>query len=719
MDWSKPVTLVVALPAKVLLKTLERAAAVPGAPGGPSGRDLVRGGWVALRDMGGGLRTMISSTWGNIVQTPATAEALTALLTQAGVADDSVAGYIQAWQEGTALLVVPGVPDALCALLQAALSAEQPTSAVDVHVPPQSPNSDSRDFSFTEGGNENSLEPASDTQGGTSKDPGAVHHVDPTRHDGGPAGAEGAVRVGPAVTPPQVQRYASVSAPASVTPQEEFAVTVQLTREKRANDQQAPLVAMLATSVGGQATGAAPIQLQIRANGFDILGSTGATLEIPAEGDSPPAAFQLRAKAGVSGSQEVKLVLYQGMDLLARRILSIQVGAATQPSAPQAGPPLVLPPPDSGAVADADLVLYIERDTEQGEQLLFSYLWPKQGVTKITPIDRMPLNNVQGWAQQRYSALSQAAKFVPSSGPNGAAAAKTAQATLENFGMNLYKALPAGVKRFYKEFAPQVQTLLVYSTEPWIPWEIVKPFNTGDGLDPALCDFWCAQFVMSRWLLGENLRRIPSQVRVQELCAVVPQVGLAAAQRENQYLQGLPHAWPPLALYARPVGTRDDVIAAMSSGQVNLLHIATHGSFQAGAGQGAAIQLGTSQLTTDDLVGNDLVAGLTKAAPLVFINACHSNRADLALSGIGGWVERLVPFGASAFVGTNWEVQDDLAALFAQQFYDSLRAGQTFGVACRAARQTVRTANPGNSTWLAYVLYAHPNGTLQVGPTPA
>jgi len=340
-------------------------------------------------------------------------------------------------------------------------------------------------------------------------------------------------------------------------------------------------------------------------------------------------------------------------------------------------------------------------------------------VTAITPLDRMPLNNVPGWAQQRYSALSQAAKFVAPSDPNGAAAIKAAGDTLDRMGMNLYMALPAGVKRFYKEFAPQVQTLLIYSTEPWIPWEIVKPFNTGDGLDPALCDFWCAQFVMSRWLLGENLRRIPSQVRVQELCVVVPQLGLPAAQRENQYLQGLLHAWPPLALYPHPVGTRDDVIAAMSSGHVNLLHIATHASFQAGAGQGAAIQLGTSQLTTDDLVGSALVAGLTKAAPLVFINACHSGREDLALSGIGGWVERLLPFGAGAFMGTNWEVQDDLAAQFAQQFYDGLHAGQTFGVACRTARHAVRTANPGNSTWLAYVLYAHPNGTLHVGPAPS
>ena len=48
-----------------------------------------------------------------------------------------------------------------------------------------------------------------------------------------------------------------------------------------------------------------------------------------------------------------------------------------------------------------------------------------------------------------------------------------------------------------------------------------------------------------------------------------------------------------------------------------------------------------------------------------------------------------------------------------------LRAGQTLGAACQAARLQIREANPGNSTWLAYVLYAHPLGVLQTAATAA
>ncbi|HMA36713.1 MAG TPA: CHAT domain-containing protein, partial [Chloroflexia bacterium] len=181
----------------------------------------------------------------------------------------------------------------------------------------------------------------------------------------------------------------------------------------------------------------------------------------------------------------------------------------------------------------------------------------------------------------------------------------------------------------------------------------------------------------------------------------------------------LPPRWvPPLTLYAPPPHNKTDILAAMATGAVNLFHFATHGSFDATAPTQAALLIGTSRLTADDVAGPDLRDGLTRSAPLVFLNACHSGREAPALSGIGGWVDKLLRFGCSGFVGTNWEVQDELAAQFAIHFYDLLRAGQTFGAACREARQQIRQANPGNSTWLAYVLYAHPNGTLRAGPRP-
>jgi CHAT domain-containing protein len=87
-----------------------------------------------------------------------------------------------------------------------------------------------------------------------------------------------------------------------------------------------------------------------------------------------------------------------------------------------------------------------------------------------------------------------------------------------------------------------------------------------------------------------------------------------------------------------------------------------------------------------------------------------------ALSGLGGWAERLVnDVRVSAFVGTLWQVNDELAARFARRFYDNLWAGMTLGAACLDARLYIRQERPHNSTWLAYALYGDPNVRITWG----
>ena len=62
---------------------------------------------------------------------------------------------------------------------------------------------------------------------------------------------------------------------------------------------------------------------------------------------------------------------------------------------------------------------------------------------------------------------------------------------------------------------------------------------------------------------------------------------------------------------------------------------------------------------------------------------------------MGGWAARFVRAGASAFIGSLWEVNDELAAKFAIKFYTELLAGQTLGDAFHAARAHIRDRRPG------------------------
>lgn len=77
----------------------------------------------------------------------------------------------------------------------------------------------------------------------------------------------------------------------------------------------------------------------------------------------------------------------------------------------------------------------------------------------------------------------------------------------------------------------------------------------------------------------------------------------------------------------------------------------------------------------------------------------------------GGWTNRLISNGAGLFIAPMWTVTDERALVFAQVFYNELLNGSIVAEAVRQARLATRT--PGDPTWLAYTVYAHPNAYLR------
>ncbi len=107
--------------------------------------------------------------------------------------------------------------------------------------------------------------------------------------------------------------------------------------------------------------------------------------------------------------------------------------------------------------------------------------------------------------------------------------------------------------------------------------------------------------------------------------------------------------------------------------------------------------------------------------PLVFLNACEAGQAGFTLTGVGGWARAFIELRASIFIGSLWAINDKLAAMFAESFYNRLwglngQAQQPIGEAFHAARQDIKAKAPGNPTWLAYVLYGDPNGRVYINP---
>ncbi len=165
-----------------------------------------------------------------------------------------------------------------------------------------------------------------------------------------------------------------------------------------------------------------------------------------------------------------------------------------------------------------------------------------------------------------------------------------------------------------------------------------------------------------------------------------------------------------------PITNSADVLDSLKYEDLSVFHFACHGAFDSKSPNDSAIKLSDGALRPSDIIAR---FGGKRQRPLIFINACHGGRAEFSFTGLGGWAKRMVDSRAGAFVGAMWEVNDELALQFAQTFYKAfLQDNETIAESFRMAREEIRKIAPYNSTWLAYTLYADPEGRAK-GKTPA
>lgn len=319
--------------------------------------------------------------------------------------------------------------------------------------------------------------------------------------------------------------------------------------------------------------------------------------------------------------------------------------------------------------------------------------------------------------EHRFERLSQLAYELD--GAPTPEAAQRAQDEITTIGQQLWdEVIPTPFK---DTFWPQmirplietktVRTLMITSDDPWIPWELVKPYSynqvTGASTDE---EFWAHQVAITRWLSGRGLA---DETRVRAARLVIPDLDLEGVAKEQETLGAL-SAQHHIDI-GTPLRTRAEVLALLKTGGTQLIHVSAHGSHDPDDPTLSFVQLQDNEVIRPADLGPTATEGLRKERPLVFLNACSVGRLGLGLTGLGGWAEALICTGrVGAFIGTLWEVNDALAAEFAAHFYTKLfdPATGSLGEAFQAARAHVRTLNPGNPTWLAYTLYGDPNSRV-------
>ena len=235
------------------------------------------------------------------------------------------------------------------------------------------------------------------------------------------------------------------------------------------------------------------VNVVISAHGFDIDGANCKVLKVDRDRDSEEI-FTLIPRE--SGTHQVRADFYQ----YGRRIGTVRynalVGEAIEKEKiKQPEPPATLELKTAPTVSPPDLELYVELDVKDGRTLYFrlhssldevGYNYAKFGYVTLqgSPMDKL---------QVVYNEMSHLASHPDSS----------AERRIAAIGNNLWDELiPDTLKCEYWSFKSRVRSLLITSDEPWIPWEMMKPYRYNEDGEREDDPFWCQQFFFSRWLSG-------------------------------------------------------------------------------------------------------------------------------------------------------------------------------------------------------------------------
>jgi hypothetical protein len=291
-----------------------------------------------------------------------------------------------------------------------------------------------------------------------------------------------------------------------------------------------------------------------------------------------------------------------------------------------------------------------------------------------------------------------------------------AEEKLRAFGERIYRELLSPqVRRAYGHFRDSIRSLQITSDEPWIPWELVRPFD--DAARPAIDDdFWAARFDLARWLVGST--PAPARIDVDRLVCVDAAAPpglplLRAVTRERQQLSAL--AARHGVIEASPAfADRISIAALLEDPSIRMWHFACHGNIHPDHPDEAILVLADGHpLQAEDLYGQRQAA-IAQSAPLVVLNACRVGSQGWSLTRLGGWVDAWVRrCRCAALIAPQWSISDAPAADFAHAFYRYAEQGEPLAAAVRAARAEIRAKFPDDPTWLAYSLYAHPNARVQ------
>ena len=270
--------------------------------------------------------------------------------------------------------------------------------------------------------------------------------------------------------------------------------------------------------------------------------------------------------------------------------------------------------------------------------------------------------------------------------------------------LRLAELVPEGLIRTLKAAAGGLETLSIDSFEPWFPWELLWLQKT-EGKESS-GRFLADAFEVVRWhgelppkidLAGRKIAWVT--LDAEKLPGVATErSALASLVGAGREIVDAPGSWEGLR-------------SAIESGGFDIWHFAGEGL----AGRGDPDTRGLTLADYQTFTGEDLLALKDRwhsERPFVFLNACRSGPSAATFGPARGLPIRFLETGAGALLAPLWEVSDAFASAFATGFYQRALTGCSIAKAVRRARLAAKKGRPGDPSWLAYVLFAHPHASF-------
>ena len=349
------------------------------------------------------------------------------------------------------------------------------------------------------------------------------------------------------------------------------------------------------------------LEIVVRARGFDVEGTSTRVIEIKRDDDTEERFMLIPRQLG---EQQIRVDFYQNGKRIGTARQNIIIYAEENYRTRRTFQPqeqitlelknqLEIPPPD--------LELCVELDRHDNRTLYFTLHSSKSAIdyhhTKVgqVTLESSPEEKIKSVCQELgHLAQSLSRQAIPidldSTQSNSQDEQRRAEERFISVGNQLWDELiPDKLKQEYWKFKSNIKSLLITSDEPWIPWEMIKPYN----LDQELEDpFWCEQFALSRWLSGPGTAdEFPAELVV----TVAPDSSnLPNVKKEVDFLQQLNSLNAHISSLPS-ISNGLELKDYIKNNPFSILHFACHGMFDRNLPNDSAIELTDDYLRPSDI----------------------------------------------------------------------------------------------------------------------